>query len=153
MNKYPDKYFIEAPQWQIIEEGFNPNYSMVCESVFSLGNEYMGLRGYFDEGYSGESLVGSYINGVYEREYLPKNGYRGMLEFSEFMVNSVNWVYTRVFYNDTQLDLATAKISDFKRVLDLKSGVLSRSFIWHINDDNHVKIEFKRLTIALVGSR
>ena len=66
MAKVADRYFKVEP-WKVIEEGFNPDYAMVGESIFSLGNEYMGVRGYFEEGYGGETLLGSYFNGVYEK--------------------------------------------------------------------------------------
>ena len=52
MSKIADKYF-KVDSWKIIEEGFNPDYGEVSESIFSLGNEYMGVRGYFEEGYNG----------------------------------------------------------------------------------------------------
>lgn len=29
----------------------------IAESVFSLANEYMGVRGYFEEGYSGKQFI------------------------------------------------------------------------------------------------
>ena len=49
MGKYADRYFKVDP-WKIIEDGFDPVRAMVAEAIFSLGNEYTGLRGYFDEG-------------------------------------------------------------------------------------------------------
>ena len=64
MAKIADKYF-KVDSWKIIEEGFNPDYGEVSESIFSLGNEYMGVRGYFEEGYNGPKLIGSYFNGIY----------------------------------------------------------------------------------------
>ncbi len=145
MGKFADRYFQVHP-WQIIEEGFDPSYSEVAESVFSLGNEYTGLRGYFEEGYSGKSLQGSYLNGVYERRMLPKSGYKGMLPFTEFMVNTVDWVYTRIVCNGEKLDLAVSQFSGFRRVLDLRSGVLSRGFLWQIDKDTVVKLDFERFT-------
>ena len=60
MAKIADKYF-KVDSWKIIEEGFNPDYGEVSESIFSLGNEYMGVRGYFEEGYNGPKLIGSYL--------------------------------------------------------------------------------------------
>ena len=48
MAKAADVYFQVDP-WKIIEEGFDPAYSRVSESVFSLANETMGVRGCFDE--------------------------------------------------------------------------------------------------------
>ncbi|HBF37834.1 MAG TPA: hypothetical protein DDW50_10980, partial [Firmicutes bacterium] len=52
-------------EWKIIEEGFDPSTNRFSESIFSLGNEHMGLRGFFEEGYSGDSLKGTYVAGVY----------------------------------------------------------------------------------------
>ena len=40
MAKVADKYF-KADEWKVIEEGFNPDYGEVSESIFSLGNEYL----------------------------------------------------------------------------------------------------------------
>lgn len=145
MGKYADFYFGVHP-WKIVEEGFNPEYSEVSESVFSLGNEYTGLRGYFDEGYSGPRLQGSYLNGIYERRILPKSGYKGMLPFTEFMVNTVDWVYTRISCNGKTLDLAKSQFSAFHRELDLRTGVLTRSFVWEIDAGTAVEISFERFT-------
>ena len=44
MAKTADVYFKVDP-WKVIEEGFDPAYSRVSESVFSLANESMGVRG------------------------------------------------------------------------------------------------------------
>ena len=43
MAKTADRYFRVDP-WKIAEEGFDPAYSRVSESVFSLANESMGVR-------------------------------------------------------------------------------------------------------------
>ena len=69
MAKQADIYFQVDP-WRIIEEGFDPDYARVSESVFSLANESMGVRGSFDEGTSGDSLRGVYVNGVYDLDQL-----------------------------------------------------------------------------------
>ena len=145
MGKFADRYLKVHP-WRVVEEGFDPAYSQVTESIFSLGNEYTGLRGYFEEGYSDSSLQGSYLNGVYERRMLPKSGYKGMLPFTEFMVNTVDWVYTRIVCNGQTLDLAKSRFSDFCRVLDLRSGVLTRSFTWQVDDTTSVQLCFERFT-------
>ena len=54
-----------ADEWKIIEEGFSPDQNRFAESIFTLGNEHMGLRGFFEERYSGDSLPGIYLAGVY----------------------------------------------------------------------------------------
>ena len=105
MGKIADRYF-EVDPWRIVERGFDPGHGEVAESVFSLGNEYTGLRGYFDEGYSGPSLQGCYMNGLYESRDVNPSAYKGMLTGTDFMVNTVDWVYTRICCNGRTLDLA-----------------------------------------------
>ena len=144
MAKFADRY-LEVNPWAIIEKGFDPTKNRVSESIFSLGNEYMGIRGIFDEGYSGETLVGSYFNGVYEEaEIKHPNKYKGIATRTRFMVNTVNWLSTCIVLDGEVLDLAKSKISDFVRTLDLKSGVVSREFIWHTNSGKILKLLFER---------
>lgn len=143
MAKIADKYYITDP-WKVIEEDFSKTYSQVSESIFSLGNEYMGVRGYFDEGYSGESLIGSYFNGIYESQEVEHSAYKGMIDRTEFIVNSVNWLYTRIKVNDEAVDLNGSGFRDFRRVLDLKTGVLNRSYVWILKDGKELRLEFER---------
>lgn len=143
MAKVADKYFKEDA-WKIIEEGFEPEYGEVSESIFSLGNEYMGVRGYFEEGYSGDKLIGSYFNGIYERTKPNYNHYKGVSDFTEYMVNSVDWLYTRIQLDGETLDLATSKVSKFYRELDFKTGVLTREFIWETKNGKQIAMKFER---------
>ncbi|MBE5957521.1 MAG: family 65 glycosyl hydrolase [Lachnospiraceae bacterium] len=144
MAKVADKYF-KTDSWKVIEEGFNPDYGKVAESIFSLGNEYMGIRGYFEEGYSKDKLMGSYFNGVYERTKPEYGHYKGITDFSEYMVNSVNYLYTRIVADGVLLDLADADITDYVRELDMKSGLLTRSFVWNVSADKKVLVKFERV--------
>jgi maltose phosphorylase len=144
MGKFADKYLKVCP-WEIVEEGFKPDYSRVSESIFSLGNEYMGLRGYFDEGYSGDQLVGSYMNGVFEEgKAVPPGNYKGMVTHTCFMVNTVDWLYTRISIDGEILDLAKSDIRGFIRCLDMKKGILTREFIWHTASGKILKLTFER---------
>lgn len=143
MAKSADQYFITEP-WNIVEEGFNPDYSQVCESIFSLGNEFMGVRGYFEEGYSGKSLIGNYFNGIYESQDVEHSAYKGIIDKTEFIVNAVDWLYLRIQVGEEVVDLDQSDFKDFKRSLNLKSGILTRSYIWVMKDKRELKIEFER---------
>jgi len=143
MAKSADKYY-KIDSWKIIEEGFNPEYGQVSESIFSLGNEYMGIRGFFEEGYLGESLIGSYFNGVYEKNKHQAKGYKGDVEVTEYMVNAVNWLYVRIIVDNEELNLNQCEFTDFKRELDLKTGILNRNFIWKTKTGKILKITFER---------
>jgi maltose phosphorylase len=143
MAKIADIYYDIDP-WNIIEKGFNPAYSLVSESIFSLGNEFMGVRGYFDEGYSGESLIGNYFNGVYETQELENSAYKGIINKTEFIVNAVDWSYLRILVDGETVDLKHSQFKDFKRVLNLRTGVLNRSYIWMLSDGRELKLEFEK---------
>ncbi|HEX2945179.1 MAG TPA: glycosyl hydrolase family 65 protein [Clostridia bacterium] len=144
MGKLADKYLKTDP-WEVAEEGFRPEYGRVSESIFSLANEYMGVRGYFEEGYGGDRLVGCYLNGVFERGRAEQAGnYKGLVFNTCYMVNTVDWLYTRIMTDGETLDLAESNISGFVRRLDMKNGVLTRELIWDTASGKSLKIIFTR---------
>ncbi len=51
--------------WKVVERGWQPNTQRFAESLMSLANGYMGLRGNFEEDYSGDSFQGTYLGGVW----------------------------------------------------------------------------------------
>ncbi|HEX8061246.1 MAG TPA: glycoside hydrolase family 65 protein, partial [Cyclobacteriaceae bacterium] len=123
------KTYIKHSPWEIVEEGFDPHLNRISESIFSLGNGRMGQRANFEENYSGEMHQGSYVAGVYYPDKTRvgwwKNGYP---EYFAKVLNAPSWIGIHINIDGEELDLATWKTSDFKRVLDMKSGVLHRSF-------------------------
>ena len=143
MSKKADQYFKVDP-WKTIEEGFDKSYAMVAESIFSQGNEHMGIRGNFDEGYSGESLPGSYFNGVFAKTNVGKTGYKGIVTVGEFMVNSINWLKTIIEIDKEKLDLNNCEFEKFERVLDMSNGLLTRKFIWKTKSGKKTQLVFER---------
>ncbi|MCR4778479.1 MAG: family 65 glycosyl hydrolase [Lachnospiraceae bacterium] len=144
MGKIADRYF-ETDPYSVIERGFKDAHSEESESVFSLGNEYMGLRGYFEEGYGGKSLVGSYMNGIYEKRMSPEGGYKGIARATEYMVNALDYMYVKIKAAGETLDLASCGFSGFVRSLDLRSGLLKREFTWILDSGGSIKLTFSRM--------
>jgi maltose phosphorylase len=136
------KQYLKLDPWNIIEEGFDPHNHEISESVFSIGNGYMGQRANFEEDYSGSTLQGSYMAGVYYPDKTRvgwwKNGYP---EYFAKVLNCTNWIGIHVTIEGQPLDLATCNVKDFIRVLNMKEGTLSRSFIAELPDGKEVKVE------------
>jgi alpha,alpha-trehalose phosphorylase len=44
-------------EWRVIESAFRAECNQTRESVFSLANGYMGVRGVLEEGFSGSSQL------------------------------------------------------------------------------------------------
>jgi len=146
ITKEPQKY-LKGDKWNIVEEGFDPKRQRLSESIFALGNEYMGVRGYFEEGYSGDHLLGSYFNHLYV--YLDigyPQVFNGFVKRETGMVNAVDWLYTRLSIDGEQLDLAKSDFSGFKRTLDMKNGRLIREFIWETSKGKKLQLKFIRFT-------
>lgn len=144
MNKIADKYLVVNP-WNIEERGFHPDRNQVSESLFSIANETMGVRGYFEEGYSGETLLGSYFNGLYDYSQEPPiNTYKGVVTKQHFMVNAADWLATEIIADGEKLDLAQIDFDDFDRELDFRRGTLTRRFSWKLRNGKKLKLAFIR---------
>ena len=132
-------------EWSVIEEGFHPARHKSCESLFSLGNGHMGQRANFEEKYSGETLQGSYIAGIYYPDKTRvgwwKNGYP---EYFAKVLNSPNWIGIDVEVDGAWLDLATCPCREFRRELNMKEGTLSRSFVAAMRGGKSVRVEALR---------
>ncbi|HTJ51299.1 MAG TPA: glycoside hydrolase family 65 protein [Cyclobacteriaceae bacterium] len=139
------KNYLKHHEWQIIEEGFDPHVNKVSESIFSIGNGRMGQRANFEEEYSGETLSGSYVAGVYYPDKTRvgwwKNGYP---EYFAKVLNAPNWIGLRISIDNQKLDLAKCKVENFRRVLDMKTGLLERSFTATLPDGKIVSVHSKR---------
>jgi len=146
LPKTPIKYFKGDP-WTIVEEGFDPAYQRVSESVFSMTSEFMGVRGYFEEGYGGDQLLGSYFNHLYELMDIRHDQlFKGFVTQGAAMINAVDWLYTRIQVDGEGLDLASSRFSDFSRTLDLRRGLLTRELTWETASGKRLKLTFLRFT-------
>lgn len=139
------KNLINADAWKLTLNEFNPVDKRLAESLFSIGNGHMGQRGFFEEQYSGDSLQGTYIAGVYYPDKTKvgwwKNGYN---ESFAKVVNSINWIGVDIAVNGEQLDLAKTSCEKFRMELDMKTGLLSRSFTTASVDGKKTSFSFQR---------
>lgn len=138
------KDYFKVDEWKIIEEGFDPHYNKVAESVFSLGNGRMGQRANFEEAYSGETLQGNYVAGVYYPDKTRvgwwKNGYP---EYFAKVLNAANWIGIDIRVRGITLDLAKNEVDSFRRELNMQEGYLKRNF--HVSlDGTAVRAEVTR---------
>jgi maltose phosphorylase len=139
---YSMKDYFKVDEWKIIEEGFDQHYNKVAESIFSLGNGRMGQRANFEEAYSGDTLQGNYIAGVYYPDKTRvgwwKNGYP---EYFAKVLNAANWIGIDVWIGNEQLDLAKCEVLSFRRELNMKEGYLKRNFRAKTASGKEVEVE------------
>ncbi|MDR3241935.1 MAG: glycoside hydrolase family 65 protein [Lactobacillaceae bacterium] len=123
------KRIFEVNPWTITSHDLNPADKRLQESMTSLGNEYMGMRGMFEETYSGDTLQGIYVGGVWfpdkTRVGWWKNGYP--LYFGK-AINALNYFKAEIKVDSQLVDLAKNDVKDFEISLDMQKGILTRTF-------------------------
>lgn len=138
------KRIFEVNPWKVVTHNFSAEDKRLQESITSIGNDYMGMRGNFEEGYSGDSLQGTYLAGVWYPDKTRvgwwKNGYPKYFGKS---LNAPNFIKIGITINGEQLDLAKNKFSEFYFGLDMHQGLLTRSFIFE-GKETKVKFVFER---------
>lgn len=140
------KYHIKENPWHIEESEFHPEFNEVSESIFSIGNGKMGQRGNFEEAYSGKSLQGFYVGGVYYPDKTRvgwwKNGYP---EYFAKVINAPSWINLDIRIDGQKLDIHLAKkVLEFYRKLDMKEGVLYRSCKLLFENNLEISLETER---------
>ena len=131
--------------WSLREIALDLDLLAQSESVFALSNGHLGWRGNLDEG-EPHGLPGSYLNGVYETRPLPyaEPSY-GLPESGQAIINVTNGKLIRLFVDDAPFDVRYGELRSHERVLDFRTGLLSRSAEWVSPAGSAVRVASARL--------
>ena len=115
--------------WKVKTNSLNKEHKRLQESLTSIGNGYMGMRGNFEEGYSGDHHQGIYLAGVWFPDKTKVGWWKiGYPDYFGKVINTVNFIKTEIYLDGEKLDLYKDTLSDFSLELDMKEGVLKRVF-------------------------
>lgn len=139
------KKIFKTHQWEIIQDGFDNSVNEIAESVTSIANGHFGFRGNFEEDFTGETLKGTYIAGVYYPDKTKvgwwKNGYP---EYFAKILNACDFLSIHVKINNTLVDVNKLQVENFTRVLNMKNGDLIREFEITLDDGTKAKLRSQR---------
>jgi alpha,alpha-trehalose phosphorylase len=135
--------------WCIRETTFDTQSHFLDETLFALGNGYIGLRGTGEEGYNGPagtSMDGTYLNGFYESEPItyPETAY-GLAKVNQFMLNVPNAKGIELWLDDERFDPLSGTVDAYERVLDFRTGMLTRTLDWTSPQGRSVRLRSRRL--------
>ncbi|MFS0516310.1 beta-phosphoglucomutase [Nostoc sp. UIC 10607] len=131
-TKGRSRHFIYT-DWILIETQFDPEQLHSKETVFTIGNGYLGTKGSFEEGYP-HALPATFIHGVYDD--VP-------VVYTE-LANCPDWLPLVVIVNGDRFRLDQGEILRYDRQLDLRHGLLSRYLRWRSPSGNTIDISFER---------
>jgi kojibiose phosphorylase len=119
--------------WTLIEPQFDVKQLHSRETVFTIGNGYLGTRGSFEEGYP-HALPATLIHGVYDD--VP-------VVYTE-LANCPDWLSLAVIVDGERFRLDRGEIIHYERQLDLRYGILSRSVRWRSPIGQTLDLRFER---------
>ncbi|MFV0451630.1 MAG: glycoside hydrolase family 65 protein [Propioniciclava sp.] len=141
-----DRFRYPLDEWRIIETKPSRGRTLgVTETVFALGNGYLGMRGNPEEGRE-TYAHGTFINGFHETWPIHHaEAAYGFATTGQTIVNVPDAKVIKLYVNDEPLNISTADLDQYSRVLDLRDGVLRRELIWRTPSGLHVQVRSTRL--------
>ncbi|MFU8794838.1 MAG: beta-phosphoglucomutase [Dethiobacteria bacterium] len=146
-SEHPSLY--NTDPWKISETNFSLKNNLLSESIFALGNGYIGMRGSFEEGLAGADCRtnnGIYLNGFYESVPIPhaERGY-GYAVNTQTMLNVTNSRIIELYLDEERFSMVSGTILKYERTIDMKKGYLFREVLWRSPLGREVRICIKRL--------
>lgn len=105
------------PAWVLIEDGVNPAREREVESIFAIGNGYLGMRASIAEG-SNSSHRSAFVAGIYVAN--KTTGPR--------LAALPNWLHVELTVEDQPLSLKSGTVLAHRWQLDLRQGALWREW-------------------------
>jgi alpha,alpha-trehalose phosphorylase len=131
--------------WSLIEKSFRPEFMAQMETVFALGNGYLGMRGGPEEG--GPYVQnGTFVNGFYESWPIVYGEEAfGFARTGQTLLNVTDSKVIELFVDDEPFRLGSANVRHYIRQLNMKSGTLDRELLWETPSGKQVQIKSRRL--------
>src|SRR5678816_1516186 len=142
---HPPPHIYPPDEWNLIEKRYMPALLEQGETMFALGNGYLGMRGCFEEG-GPIGQNGTFINGFYESWPIvyPEQAY-GLAATGQTIVNVTDTKIIKLFVDDEPFWLSNAHCVRYDRRLNMQSGTLDREILWETPAGKQVLITSRRL--------
>jgi len=135
---------LDAGPWRLAFDSYDPSVEGVRETLCTLANGYWATRGAAPHATAGEvHYPGTYIAGVYNRldSYVA-----GMDLRDESLVNVPNWLPLTLTQADgTPVDPDHGTLQAYRQELDLRSGVLERTYVHGDNAGRATRVTERRI--------
>lgn len=131
--------------WALRELRYESGDLGVTETLFALGNGYLGMRGNVEEGRDAFAH-GTFVNGFHEvwPIHHAEEAY-GFARVGQTIVNVPDTKTMRLYVDDEPLLLSVADLEQYERSLSFRDGVLSREILWRTPSGKRVQIHSRRL--------
>ena len=131
--------------WRLVETEVSTDDLGHTETLFGVGNGYLGMRGNPEEGRDAHSH-GTYINGFHETwEIQHAENAFGFAKVGQTIVNVPDAKLIKLYVDDEPLLLGTADLEEYERAIDFRTGVLTRELVWRTPGGKRVRVRSTRM--------
>ncbi len=140
-----DRTRFPVDEWRLIETRFDLGDVGKTESLFAVGNGYLGLRGNYEESRDAH-VQGTFVNGFHETWPIQhaEEAY-GFAKVGQTIVNAPDAKVIRLYIDDEPLQISTAELLEYERTLDLRSGLLTRDLLWRTPSGKRARVTSTRM--------
>ncbi|MCL2803467.1 MAG: glycoside hydrolase family 65 protein [Micrococcales bacterium] len=140
-----DRTRFPVDPWVLREVSCSQNDLGIGETLFAVGNGYLGMRGNVEEGRNAFEH-GTYVNGFHEtfRIRHAEDAF-GFAKVGQTIVNVPDAKVIRLYVDDEPLLLGVADLERYERALDFKNGLLRRELVWRTSSGKRAHIRSTRL--------
>jgi alpha,alpha-trehalose phosphorylase len=140
-----DRHRFPADPWALLETAHAPGTEGALETLFSLGNGHLGIRGAHTAEPDG-ALPGTFLNGFHETFDIrhAENAY-GFAKQGQRILYVPDAHETVVRVDGEQLTLATSEVLGFQRRLDFATGVYECTITWQCTSGARVTTRERRV--------
>jgi len=145
VHDFLDRSRFPLDDWRLVEAFPDHDDLGVTETLFAVGNGYLGMRGNVAEGRDSHTH-GTFVNGFHETWPIrhAEEAY-GFARVGQTIVNAPDAKTIRIYVEDEPLLVSVADLTEYERSLDFRDGVLKREIVWRTPSGKHVRITSTRM--------
>jgi alpha,alpha-trehalose phosphorylase len=131
--------------WRLVEREFEGTDLGATETLFAIGNGYIGMRANATEGREAHSH-GTFLNGFHETWQIhhPEDAF-AFAKTGQTIVNVPDAKLMKLYVDDEPLLIANADLDHYERVLDFRSGISSRDLVWRTPAGKRISVRSERM--------
>jgi alpha,alpha-trehalose phosphorylase len=140
-----DRSRFPIDDWSLIEAEYSTSDLGITETLFAVGNGYLGMRGNVEEGRE-TYLHGTFVNGFHETWGIrhAEEAF-GFARVGQTIVNVPDNKTMKLYIDDEPMLLSVADLETYERRLDFRDGVLHRDVIWRTPAGKRVHVRSSRM--------
>ncbi|HEX8509939.1 MAG TPA: glycosyl hydrolase family 65 protein [Propionibacteriaceae bacterium] len=140
-----DRSRFPAEDWRLTETSYSTDDLGVTETLFAVGNGYLGMRGNVEEGRETHAH-GTFINGFHEVWSIrhAEEAF-GFARVGQTIVNVPDLKVMKLYVDDEPLLLPVADLAFYERSIDFRDGVLRRELTWRTPGGKRVHVRSSRM--------